>query len=241
MQPGRRRRATICSACIGAPAAASTASASALASKASTASSMPVQCRPMPVDEAKRTANAGRCDELILRPVAAEHLADFEQRRHRESRDRRCACAAATRPGSRLGRMSERSAAIGLASASSALPPPNNSACGLEMNDQVTASTMPRAASARLALAGAQLDRRQHRLARRPRRARTASSAPCRRRRCARFPRPGRPCRARRRARTAPRPSPPGRCRRTHEAEAVEDAPHLGKRHVDAGEPLRPR
>ena len=47
--------------------------------------------------------------------------------------------------------MSERSEAIGLASASSAWPPPNNSACGLEMNDQVTASTMPRAASARLA------------------------------------------------------------------------------------------
>ena len=48
--------------------------------------------------------------------------------------------------------MSERSAAIGLASASSGLPPPNSSACGFEMNDQVTASTMPRAASARLAL-----------------------------------------------------------------------------------------
>ena len=48
--------------------------------------------------------------------------------------------------------MSDRSAAIGLASASSGLPPPNSSACGLEMNDQVTASTMPRAASARLAL-----------------------------------------------------------------------------------------
>ena len=48
--------------------------------------------------------------------------------------------------------MSERSAAIGLASTSSGLPPPNSSACGLEMNDQVTASTRPRAASARLAL-----------------------------------------------------------------------------------------
>ena len=48
--------------------------------------------------------------------------------------------------------MSESSAAIGLASASSGLPPPNNSACGLEMNDQVTASTRLRAASARLAL-----------------------------------------------------------------------------------------
>ena len=47
--------------------------------------------------------------------------------------------------------MSERSAAIGLASASSGLPPPNNSACGFEMNDQVTASRRPSAASARLA------------------------------------------------------------------------------------------
>ena len=48
--------------------------------------------------------------------------------------------------------MSDKSAAIGLASASSGLPPPNNSACGFAMNDQVTASTRPRAASARLAL-----------------------------------------------------------------------------------------
>ena len=48
--------------------------------------------------------------------------------------------------------MSERSAAIGLASASSGWPPPNNSACALAMNDQVTASTRLRAPSARLAL-----------------------------------------------------------------------------------------
>ena len=48
--------------------------------------------------------------------------------------------------------MSESSAAIGLASASAALPPPNNSASRLETNDQVTASSRPRAASARLAL-----------------------------------------------------------------------------------------
>ena len=48
--------------------------------------------------------------------------------------------------------MSERSAAIGLASASSGLPPPNSSACFLAMNDHVTASTRLRAASARLAL-----------------------------------------------------------------------------------------
>ena len=61
-------------------------------------------------------------------------------------------CAAATRPGMRLGRMSDRSAAIGLASASSGLPPPNKSACFFSMNDQVTASTRLRAPSARLAL-----------------------------------------------------------------------------------------
>src|ERR1700756_2203588 len=74
------------------------------------------------------------------------------------------------RPGNRLGRMSERSAAIGLASTSSLFPPPNNSAACLEMNDQVTASTIPRAARPRLARRGAgwgaELDRRQHRLAR---------------------------------------------------------------------------
>ena len=48
--------------------------------------------------------------------------------------------------------MSERSDAIGLASASSGLPPPNSSAAGLAMNDQVTASRRPNAASARLAV-----------------------------------------------------------------------------------------
>ena len=52
----------------------------------------------------------------------------------------------------RLGRMSDRSAAIGLASASCGLPPPNNSAWFLPRNDQVTASIRLRAASARLAL-----------------------------------------------------------------------------------------
>jgi len=48
--------------------------------------------------------------------------------------------------------MSESSAAIGLASASAESPPPNSSASRCEMNDQVTASSMPRDASARLAL-----------------------------------------------------------------------------------------
>ena len=58
--------------------------------------------------------------------------------------------------------MSDSSAAIGLASASSALPPPNSSASRLLTNDQVT-PTRPRAARAWL---GAVLDRRQHALAR---------------------------------------------------------------------------
>ena len=48
--------------------------------------------------------------------------------------------------------MSESSAAIGLANAKAGLPPPNSSASRLPTNDQVTASTMARAASARLAL-----------------------------------------------------------------------------------------
>ena len=48
--------------------------------------------------------------------------------------------------------MSDNSAAIGLASASSGLPPPNSSASRFETNDHVTASVRPRTASARLAL-----------------------------------------------------------------------------------------
>ena len=60
-------------------------------------------------------------------------------------------CAALKSPGSKLGRMSESSAAIGLASASSGAPPPKCFASSLPMKDQVTASTMPREASARRA------------------------------------------------------------------------------------------
>ena len=51
--------------------------------------------------------------------------------------------------GMRLGRMSERSDAMGLFSPSSALPTPNNFALSFAMNDQVTDSTIPRAAGAR--------------------------------------------------------------------------------------------
>ena len=105
----------------------------------------------MPDGLGERAPHARGGGELVLRPVAAEDLPDLEQRHVGEAAVG-VPLRAAIRPGSRLGRMSERSAAIGLASASSALPPPNSSACGLAMNDQVTASTMPRAASARLAL-----------------------------------------------------------------------------------------
>ena len=77
------------------------------------------QWRPVPRRLGERAADAGGGGELVLRLVAAEHLADLEQRRRRRSRGRRCAARRATRPGSRLGRMSDRSAAIGLASASS--------------------------------------------------------------------------------------------------------------------------
>ena len=60
--------------------------------------------------------------------------------------------AASTRLGSTLGRMASRSELIGLASASAADPPPNSAALADEVNDQVTASFMPRAASRRRAV-----------------------------------------------------------------------------------------
>ncbi len=62
--------------------------------------------------------------------------------------------AAAIRPASRLGRIWLISAEMGLASFSAgvALPPPKRSASRAEMKDQLTASTMPLAASARRAV-----------------------------------------------------------------------------------------
>ena len=201
---------TICSACIGAPAAASTASASPLASSAS-AVVEPDQCRPIPFDDAKprRTPAAAMNWSSGRSPLKICPTSNSATSAKPRSP---LACTEATRPGSRLGRMSVRSAAIGLASTSSLLPPPNNSAACLVMNEYVTASIMPRAASARLA--------RRVRCwigvstaLRAPRRGRTASSAPCRRRRCARSPRRCRPCPARRCARTGSRPSRPAHCR----------------------------
>ena len=87
---------------------------------------------------------------MILRLVALDYPADLEQRDIGKAAVR-ILLRAGHETGIRLGRMSERSAAIGLASASFACPPPKSSACALPMNDHVTASTMARLASARLA------------------------------------------------------------------------------------------
>ena len=133
--------------------------------------------------------------------------------------------------------MSERSDAIGLASASSAWPPPNNSACGLEMNDQVTASTMPRAASARLArrvrswivvrtgLRGvvAALERRHRHLVDADDAHDLLDDVGL----AVHIGAPGRHRDLHDRAAAG-----------DHEAEMAEDALHLGQRHFDAGEPL---
>ena len=75
----------------------------------------------------ERSTNSGGAGELIFRTVALENLADFKQSRIGEAAVG--ILCAAIKPGNRLGRMSERSAAMGLASASSAVPPPNSSAC----------------------------------------------------------------------------------------------------------------
>ena len=103
---------------------------------------------------------------------------------------------AVSRPGSRLGRIDDISIEIGLASSSAAAPPPNDFGLGRGMNDQVIASTSPRAASARRARRARLLALGQHR-------ARDAGGTRQRRRghagrgrRCARPPRRGRRRRA---------------------------------------------
>ena len=58
---------------------------------------------------------------------------------------------AAIRPGKRLGRIDDISLEIGLASSSASEPPPKCAASARVMNDHVTASVMPRAASSRRA------------------------------------------------------------------------------------------
>ena len=123
----------------------------------------PFQWRPTPSERAvpRRTAAA-----LIVWPSGSSDSKHCPTSNNATSPKPRSAlrCAAFSRPGSRLGRMSERSDAIGFASARRASPPPNSSASALPMNDQVMASTSPRTASARFAQAGALLDQRQDRL-----------------------------------------------------------------------------
>ena len=187
------------------------ASASRLASKTSTAPP-PLQCRPSPPRLGAAAPHRRRGDALVVLAGAEEDLADLEQRDVARSARRALRSAAATRPGTRLGRMSERSAAIGLASASAGAPPPNSSAAGLEMNDQVTASRSASAASARLASRVRFCSERQHRLRHavvEPRQ--RGQSARGRGRRCARSARRRRPCPRCRAARWARSPCRPRR------------------------------
>ena len=155
--------------------------------------------------------HAGCGGQLILRPVAPEHLAYLEQRDIRK---------AAIGFGLHRGDQTRQQArphvgqirGDGIGERELSLAATEQFGLRLEMNDQVTASTMLRAASARLArrvrswmavstgLRGAS-----------PRSNGVIGtlSTP----RCARSPRRCRPCRARPIATKAPRSSPPPRCR----------------------------
>jgi hypothetical protein len=96
--------------------------------------------------ELRRAApNARRRPALRPRRIAFIAARNLEQRNVGE------ATVGVALPGSSEGRMSDMSAAIGLASLSSGLPPPKSAACPAGMKDQVTASIMPRTASARRA------------------------------------------------------------------------------------------
>ena len=120
----------------------------------------------MPDAFAQRAAHAGRGRELILRPVAAKHLADLEQRRRRESRDRHSSARRRRGRGSgsaacRTGRPRSDWRAQARA------PPPNSSR--LRLRDERPRHRLGEAARGEraLGLARAHLDRREHRLARR--------------------------------------------------------------------------
>ena len=105
----------------------------------------------MPLALARRAPHAGRGGDLVLGLVAGEDLADLEQRHIGKAAigvllRRRHQAGDEARPHVReIGRdrIGERELRP---------PPPNNWACALAMNDHVTASVRPRAASARLAL-----------------------------------------------------------------------------------------
>ena len=151
--------------------------------------------------------------------------------------------AAAARPGMRLGRMSDMSAAIGLASFSSGWPPPNSSACRL--GDERPRHRLVEAERGERALggAGALLQQRQHRRGHARRRAAAAPRGRGRGRRCARSARRCRPCRRcpaaswgrspRRRRRSKPsraRIASPSVCGRSRPSQAL----HLAIGEVDA-------
>ena len=108
---------------------------------------------PVPADALRRreaAAHAAGRDELILRPVALENLADLEQRDIGEAAigiglRRRDEARQQARPHvGQIGRDRIGEREFGL-------PAAEQFGRGFAMNDQVTASTMPRAASARLA------------------------------------------------------------------------------------------
>ena len=94
--------------------------------------------RPMPASDARALARPRRMPAAAMRwPFSAgvrERSARPRTARRSPSPRAALRSAAATRPGSRLGRMSERSAAIGLASASAGAPPPNS--FGLLLGDE---------------------------------------------------------------------------------------------------------
>ena len=131
---------------IGAPIAASTASASAFASKASTGRVGPCQLRD--------TAWPLRRPVAIMRwPVGVASLYSGPTSNSAGSPSPRASLrrAASIRLGRIEGRIVSSVASIEFSSRRSAAPPPNRSACLKGRNDQVTASFMPRAASARRA------------------------------------------------------------------------------------------
>ena len=156
---------TTWSACTGAPAAASTASASALASKASTLRLPVAQLRPAPLNLGEAAAHAARRRLLVLGAVAEENLADLEQRRVGIA-----AVGVALRRGDEagndarphvreLGRDRVRKRELRLAAAEQHRCRMRDERPGHRLDEAAHAERAPR-------LAGADLQRREHRLAR---------------------------------------------------------------------------
>ena len=199
---GRARPAPTCSR----PArrcAASTASASALASKASTVRAGPAQLRGTAMLWRRPVATVrwpGGRRVLVLR-------ADLEQRRIGEA-----ARLVARRRVDQVGQDRrphgvERGVDRVQRGAGRRWPPPKRSACLRGRNDQVTASFRPRAASARRACGTRRCIGVAHRPGRRRERAAARWSGSCRSRTRGSLPPPDRPRPRCRGARTARRPS----------------------------------